>query len=102
MLPRVAPKGRGGELWTLLLESARKDGYLDPELFADSALRARELALEIKAKRREIQRTDKVPTVYQERGVAKPKKPVCKATKMDGKPCTFRAVHGPFCHKHLK
>ena len=106
MLSRVAPKERGGELWTRLLESARKDGYPNPELFADSCLRVRERALEIKAKRPEIQRTNKVPTVYQERGilpkVTKPKGPICKATKMDGKPCTFRAVSGAFCHKHLK
>ena len=106
MLSPVVPKGRGGELWTRLLESARKDGYTNPELFADSCLRVRERALEIKAKRHAIQRTNKTPTFHQERGilpkVTKPKGPVCKATKMDGKPCTFRAVHGAFCLKHLK
>jgi hypothetical protein len=57
----VPPKGKGGELWKSLLETAKSLKHPDPEKFADSALRARERTLEIKAKSHKTLKTNKKP-----------------------------------------
>lgn len=57
----VPPKGKGGELWKSLLETAKSLKHPDPEKFADSALRARERTLDIKAKSHKTLKTNKKP-----------------------------------------
>jgi hypothetical protein len=69
--PRTAPeppKGRGGELWQNLLEAAKANQHPDPEKFADSALRARERALTIKANKHTTLTTNKKPKLKESCG----------------------------------
>ena len=113
-LIRPPPKGKGGELWQKFYDMAIQEKTPMPEKFADSMLRMREKTLELKAARRKLQVTDKVPkpqetsvvnkgTTGVKRGRSLP--PVdqrCRATKMDGKQCEFKrhAECGEFCSKH--
>jgi len=85
------PKGKYGEEWTRYFESAKQDGFVDPEKFADSALRTKELALELESKRHKILRTNKKVSTGME---------ICKARTLKGEPCKFKATCGEFCKKH--
>ena len=107
----VPPKGKGGELWRKLYDQAVVNKHPNPELIADSMLRAREKSLAIEASRHKLQVTDKVPkpaetVIAVKTGVKRARViPVgsrCAATKMDGKQCEFKRHPdcGKFCSKH--
>lgn len=98
--PLEPPKGKGGELWQKFYTDAQKTGTLDPEKFADSALRSRERALEIEGKRHTLQKTNKVPGREEKAPTAKPKGPTCKSRTLENRPCPFPATCGNFCKKH--
>jgi hypothetical protein len=105
------PKEKGGELWQRIYDQAVVNKHPNPELIADSMLRAREKALKIEASRHKLQVTDKVPkpaetVVTAKTGVKRarvvPMGSRCAATKMDGKQCEFKRHPdcGKFCSKH--
>jgi hypothetical protein len=105
------PKGKGSELWRKIYDQAVVNKHPDPELIADSMLRAREKALKIEASRHKLQVTDKVPkpaetVIAAKTGVKRarvlPHDSRCAATKMDGKQCEFKRHPdcGKFCSKH--
>lgn len=98
--PLEPPKGKGGELWQKFYTDAQKTGMLDPEKFADSALRSRERTLEIEGKRHMAQQTNKVPGRVETVAAAKPKGPTCKSRTLENRPCPFPATCGNFCKKH--
>ena len=54
------PAGKGGAEWCKLRDDARRDGFPNPEKYADAMLRSRESYAKIKAERRTIARTNKV------------------------------------------
>jgi hypothetical protein len=85
------PKGKYGEEWNRYFESAKEDGFVDPEKFADSALRTKERALELESKRHKIVRTNKKVSTGME---------ICKARTLKGEACKFKATCGEFCKKH--
>lgn len=106
------PKGKGGELWRKLYDQAVLNKHPNPELLADSMLRAREKTLKIEAERHKLQKTDKVPKPTETVATAKtgvkrarvlPYDSRCVATKMDGKQCEFKRHPdcGKFCSKHV-
>lgn len=103
--PLAPPTGKGGEIWQQFYANAQKIGFLDPEKFADSALRSREKAQEIQAKRHKIERTNKVPGREDMATIGpapKIKGPTCKARTLANRPCPFAATSrcGQFCKKH--
>jgi len=58
------PTGKGGAEWYKLFADASRDGMVNPEKYADAMLRSRESYIKLKAARRTMQRTNKVPPVY--------------------------------------
>jgi hypothetical protein len=102
------PSEKGNELWQNIYKNAVKSKHPNPVLMADSALRAREKALDIEKARHLTQFIDKNPKTLEAPPPA-PKKtgrtvppPAlrCRATKMDGKQCEFKCKNGDFCTKH--
>jgi hypothetical protein len=107
---REPPKGKGGELWQKFYNDAVKTKHPNPELMADSFLRAREKSLALEKARHLCQKIDKAPKQCEVAAPAAKKggrtvpPPAfrCKATKMDGKQCEFKRNPdcGEFCSKH--
>jgi hypothetical protein len=102
--PLPPPKGKYSELWQKLFTSAEETGHVDPERFADSALRARERGQQLTANKHKLQRTDKVPargeTCETKPPPVKAKGPQCKARTFENRQCPFAASCGHFCKKH--
>ncbi len=95
------------ELWRRYYASAVRDGHTEPEKFADTAVRARELALKTQSKRhRTVMLTETpkpAPTEVagrQAKPAPKSTGPRCQAKTLEGRQCGFAATCGPFCKKH--
>jgi hypothetical protein len=92
------------ELWKQFHAGAVRDGHPDPEKFADSAVRSRELALKQRAKRSKAVMLTEVPkSTPSDASCAKPKAsggPKCQAKTLEGRQCGFAATCGHFCKKH--
>ena len=94
------------ELWRQFHAGALRDGHPDPEKFADSAVRSRELALKQRSKRHHtvvLQEAPKPPpeaTTAKGKSAAKATAPKCRAVTLEGRQCGFAATCGPFCKKH--
>ena len=104
--PLPPPKGKGGELWQKLKNSAAESGYPNPEAFADAALRAREKSLDLAEKVHKLSLVPDYKPKSTETAAAKaPSKlaadaKICKAKTLEGRPCRFKATCGDFCKKH--
>jgi len=94
------------ELWRQFHAGALRDGHPEPEKFADSALRARELTLTQLAKRNHtvvLRDAPKPPPTESLSGKAKTTKtpgPRCQAKTLEGRQCGFAATCGAFCKRH--
>lgn len=109
--PALAPpKGKGSELWQKFYTDAVAAKSPWPEKMADTLLRSREHALELKAKRHTTLPTLEPPRPQEasavNKGTAAKGRPVvhealrCKARTLAGKQCGFKATCGAFCKKH--
>lgn len=110
--PSLAPpKGKGNELWQKFYTDAVAAKHPSPEKLADTLLRSRERALEIKDKKHKTLVTLDQPkpqeTVATNKGtVAKKGRAMvheafrCKARTLAGKQCGFKSTCGDFCKKH--
>jgi hypothetical protein len=94
-------------LWWQYYHDALLRGHEDPEKLADSALRSRENALAIAAKRPTVKLTTHVPKPAETVVATKAKTKLvlhdalrCKATTLEGRRCGFKATCGNFCKKH--
>lgn len=104
------PKGKGGELWQRFYADAVARNHPFPEKLADTLLRSRERALEIKAEKHKLIVTDHIPkpqeTVAHATAATKKGRAVvhdalrCKAMTLEGRRCGFKATCGDFCKKH--
>ena len=95
------------ELWRQFHAGAVRDGHPNPEKFADSAVRSREIALKQRSKRHHtvvLQDAPKPPneTASAAKGKSAAKAPGarCRALTLEGRPCGFAATCGSFCKKH--
>ena len=107
--PNPVPEGKGGELWTRFYSDAVALRIPSPEKLADTLLRARERAMEIKAAKHKLIVTDVKPkteeTAAATKAAAKGRKVVheafrCKAKTLEGRQCTFKSTCGDFCKRH--
>ena len=102
---RPPPKGQHSDMWWGFYHDALQRNHPDPEKMADTALRAREKTLALKAARHKVVVTLDPPKP-QETAVAPKRKTVvpsgqrCKAMTLNGKQCGFKATCGEFCKKH--
>ena len=95
------------ELWRNFYAGALRDGHHDPEKFADSAVRSRELALKQRAKRHHtvvLKEAPKPPPTetgsVKAKSSSKTESPRCQAKTLEGRQCGFAATCGCFCKKH--
>jgi hypothetical protein len=94
------------ELWKQFHAGAVRDKHHDPEKFADSAVRSRELALKQRAKRHHTVVLKDAPKPPNEAASAKGKSGAkapgarCQAKTLEGRQCGFAATCGHFCKKH--
>jgi hypothetical protein len=95
------------ELWRDFYAGALRDGHHDPEKFADSAVRSREMALKQRSKRHHTVVLKDAPKPPNEaasaaKGKSAPKAhgPRCRALTLEGRQCGFAATCGCFCKKH--
>ena len=95
------------ELWRNFHAGALRDGHPDPEKFADSAVRSREIALKQRSKRHHtvvLKDAPKPPneTASAAKGKSGAKAPGarCQALTLEGRQCGFAATCGSFCKKH--
>jgi hypothetical protein len=102
----IEPVARS-ELWRQFHAGALRDGHPDPEKFADSAVRSRELALKQRSKRHHtvvLKEAPKPPpeahTTGKAKTAAKSTGPKCQAVTLEGRQCGFAATCGCFCKKH--
>ena len=101
---RVLEPVARSDLWHHYHYSAVIDGHPNPEKFADSAVRSREIALRRKAERAKAVMLTEVPKLTpSDASCAKPKAsggPKCQAKTLEGRQCGFAATCGHFCKKH--
>jgi hypothetical protein len=94
------------ELWRQFHAGALRDGHPDPEKFADSAVRSRELALKQRSKRHHTVVLQEAPKPPPETATSKGKNAAkapgsrCRAVTLEGRQCGFAATCGCFCKKH--
>ena len=95
------------ELWRNFHAGALRDGHPDPEKFADSAVRSREIALKQRSKRHHTVVLKDAPKPPNEaasaakgKSAAKAPGARCRALTLEGRQCGFAATCGCFCKKH--
>jgi hypothetical protein len=104
--PPPPPREKGGATWQKMYEDAVAANHPEPEKLADSMLRSREKALELKDARAKVIVTTIKPKAAESSAVEKtgrktlPAASRCKACTLSGKQCGFKATKGPFCSKH--
>jgi hypothetical protein len=89
-----------------MYEMAVAAKHPEPEKLADSMMRSREKALELKEARAKVIVTTIKPKAAETSAAEKtgrkapPVASRCKACTLSGKQCGFKATKGPFCSKH--
>jgi len=89
-------------LWTRIYNEACKRKMAEPEKMANSAVRAREMALKVASARPKTLVTTEIVRIQTVEANTKKRcqEPKCKATTLEGRPCAFRALQGGLCKKH--